>query len=141
MSLKSISPCQLLLSWDASELPKKTIAVYFQLHFSDLVTIVRIYDVTDMNRHQVFEFAVPYDNGYWYVKGLAPNRRYIAELGVQLPDFDFFPFFRSNFLQMTASNPSDRDTESHTLFNLYDENTVKWRKHVSTYSYYGELGN
>lgn len=146
--VKLVSPRKILLTWDASELPKNIIAVFFQLSFADLVSIVRIYDVTDIsftgnNVHPFYEIAVPYQNGYWLVKGLAPNQTYIAELGVRIPGFGFFPFFRSNCLQTTEGDIPDRLDHSNRLLpnQRYEETYPKWLEHISTYSYYGEPGN
>jgi hypothetical protein len=148
LAIKLVAPRKILLSWDVSEVPKKILAAFFQESFGKLVSLARIYDVTDLcftgkNAHHFFEIAVPYQNGYWFVKGLTPNRSYIAELGVQLPGYDFFPFFRSNCLQTTSTDIPNNDEPSHHLLDnqRYEENPPKWLEDVSTYSYYGEPRN
>lgn len=129
--------------WKPSVLPKKLIQYYFRFNFDDLVHVLRIYDITHgvyngKNVRQFYEIAIPYDQGYWFVKGLRPNRKYLAELGVKMGENKFFPIFRSNAVKISPQAAAQYDFGS--LENLQFEQDPfypqKWRDHVSTYSYY-----
>src|ERR1700719_4186847 len=89
MLLKLVSSQKLVLIWNHSDLPKKLIEHYFNRQFEDLVHVIRIYDVSQIifngkNAHHFYEIAIPLAQGYWFVKGLVPNRCYLAEIGVKL---------------------------------------------------------
>ncbi|NRD80760.1 DUF4912 domain-containing protein [Bacillus sp. BRMEA1] len=147
MRLLLVSPQKIRVSWPVSELPFNILAVYFQLKAEELVTILRIYDVTDIcftgnNAHSVYEMAVPYQKGEWYVKGLPQHRRYIAELGIYLNKFDFFPFYRSQCIQIQSNEfLIENETAQDLIANHIEDATPKWQKLVSTYSYYGVPAN
>ncbi|MGJ7912136.1 DUF4912 domain-containing protein [Neobacillus sp. LXY-1] len=144
---KLITPKRMLLFWDTSETAKSIFELYFGMCFDKLVPIVRIYDVTDIqfngkNAHHYYEIVVPYQHGYWFVKGLAANRSYVAELGIYQSVNQFFPLLRSNCIQ-TPSFEDISAVVNHDLIQLqkYEETTPKWTDFVSTYSYYGESKN
>lgn len=141
---KLVSPRKMILFWDVSEFPKKIIHLFFNRPFEDLVTVFRVYDITDIqfngkNAHHFYEVSVPYQNGHWFVKGLVANRSYVVELGVYLSSNHFFPLLRSNSVQ-TPSSTLAAGIENQDLwkFQQYEEHPPKWIDHVSTYSYYGE---
>jgi uncharacterized protein len=145
LQAKLISPSRVILIWEVTETPGSVIQLYYNKRFDDLVQVVRIYDVTDIifngnNAHHFYEIAVPFANGYWFVKGLIANRNYIAEIGVKLNEKDFFPILRSNTIQtppITLSNGSE--IYQHLSQHQQLENRrPKWVDRVSTYSYYGE---
>ncbi|XJZ26228.1 DUF4912 domain-containing protein [Bacillota bacterium Lsc_1132] len=140
LKMKRVSDQKISLRWHAVELPKKVVKHCFQSDFDELVQVIRIYDVTKIrfngsNAHHYHELAVPYSREYWHVKGLLPNRNYIAELGVKLSEDDFFPILRSNLVQLGPE--SDRlevlDREQN------NGNPPAWLDHVSTYSFYQNL--
>lgn len=142
--IKLVTPQKMLLYWDSSQLPKNIINLYFNTPFDDLVSVVRIFDVTDVvfngsNAHHYYELSVPYQHGHWFVKGLITNRSYVAELGVFLPETGFFPVFRSNCIRTPSASITDGDYIFHRdLIQLksHEEGQPKWMDHVSTYSYY-----
>lgn len=146
LNIKLVTPQKILLFWDSSQLPKMIMELYFNRPFVDLVSVVRIFDVTDVifngnNAHHFYEFTVPYDNGHWFVKGLTANRSYVAELGMHLPETGFFPVFRSNCVQTPSTGiPNGKDLYQDLLhLKLHEESQPKWLNHVSTYSYYEEI--
>lgn len=145
LQAKLVSPGRILLYWEVSEVPQKLLNVYFNQQFDDLVQLVRIYDVTDIlfngdNAHHYYEIAIPYRNGYWFIKGLAANRSYIAEIGVKWNNNDFFPLLRSNSVQTPSVSLSNGSGIYYHLaqFQQVENRNPKWIDHVSTYSYYDE---
>lgn len=145
LQAKLTSPNRILLFWDVSEIPKKLIQLYFNQSMDELIQVIRIYDVTDLvftgqNAHHFYEIAVPYNNGYWFIKGLTANRSYVAEIGVKRKDNDFFPIFRSNSVQTPAITSSNGKDMYHHLahFQQIENRSPKWIDHVSTYSYYDD---
>ncbi|ETI67034.1 DUF4912 domain-containing protein [Neobacillus vireti] len=143
LAAKLVTPRKMILFWEVSELPEKIIELFFNCRFENLVPVVRIYDVTDIifngkNARHYYEITVPYQSGHWFIKGLAPNRCYTAELGVHLLDANFFPLFRSNCIQTPASTLLN-GIELHRdiiQYQQYEDHPPKWVDHVSTYSYY-----
>ncbi|MBM7651636.1 DUF4912 domain-containing protein [Neobacillus cucumis] len=140
---KLVTPRKILLFWDTSELPKKIIERFFNQKFEDHVTVIRIYDVTEIlfngkNAHHFNEITVPYQSGHWFIKGLAQNHSYISELGLYVADNQFFPLLRSNCIQTTTPDLQIGDTYQQELLQLnrYEEEAPKWMEQVSTYSYY-----
>ncbi|WP_462412225.1 DUF4912 domain-containing protein [Neobacillus sp. Marseille-QA0830] len=143
VKMKLVSPNEIAIFWDPSDLPQKMIGLFFGIQFEDLVHVVRIYDVTDLvftghNAHHFYELAIPYQNGFWHVKGLAGKRSYVSEIGVYLKEDEYFPFFRSNSLLVPESEKQMNPDSKHGLppvkppFNV----APKWHDYVSTYSYY-----
>lgn len=144
LKAKLVTPRKIILFWEVSELPKKIIEPFYKTKFEELVTVIRIYDVTDVifngkNAHHYFEIAASYQSGHWMVKGLMPNRSFVAELGVYLSKTEFFPVLRSNCLRTPDSqipNASKGNSEVILKVQEYEELPPKWTEHVSTYSYY-----
>jgi uncharacterized protein len=144
LQAKLVSPRKTLLFWEVSEIPEKIISTYFNRRFDELVHVVRVYDVTEINfngknAHHYYEIAVPYKNGYWFIKGLVSNRSYIAELGVKFNNESFFPLLRSNSIQTPTLEISNGSEIYHDLahYQQHEDSPPKWIDHVSTYSYYG----
>jgi len=147
LKAKLVTPRKIILFWDNSELPKKIIQLFFNQKFEQLVTVARVYDVTNIlfngkNAH-FNEITVPYQSGHWFIKGLAENRSYIAELGVYTADNVFFPLYRSESIQTPALDIQDGSTfhQELTQFQRYEEESPKWVEQVSTYSYYVKSNN
>ncbi|OIK16561.1 hypothetical protein BIV60_03555 [Bacillus sp. MUM 116] len=147
LTAKLINPQKIIILWEVSELPQNVIQLFFDQPFDEFVSVVRIYDVTDLrfngiNAHHFYEIAVPYKNSFWYIKGLLSNRHYIAELGVKLGD-RFFPILRSNTVQTPSMETTKRIqlTENLNQLQKIATQTPKWIDHVSTYSYYAETDN
>ncbi|OLS41684.1 DUF4912 domain-containing protein [Bacillus sp. MRMR6] len=145
MQAKLVSPRKVILFWKISEIPEKIIGVYFNSKMDELVHIVRIYDVTDIlftgsNAHHYYEIAVPYNKGYWFVKGLPANRSYVAELGMKVQRSDFFPVYRSNSFQTPANTIANENGLYDDLiqYQQHEDTALKWIDHVSTYTYYDE---
>ncbi|MFJ5715372.1 DUF4912 domain-containing protein [Neobacillus sp. NPDC093127] len=145
LTAKLVTPGKMILFWDVSELPKKMTELFFNCRFEDLVTVIRIYDVTDItfngkNAPHFYEITVPYQSGHWFIKGLSPNRSYTAELGIHLSEANFFPVFRSNCIQTTKSALLSGIEINRDLiqYQQYEDHPPKWLDHVSTYSYYLE---
>lgn len=143
MQIKLVSPKKLILFWDTSDLPKKLIHLYFNGKFAEFTQVIRIYDVTQINfngknAHHFYEIAVPFEQGYWFVKGLFQNRSYLAEIGVKMKETEFFPLLRSNSVQTPKMEVTQQNQIYQDVFQLqrYEERPPKWRDHVSTYSYY-----
>ncbi|MCM3725121.1 DUF4912 domain-containing protein [Neobacillus cucumis] len=148
LKARIITPRKIILFWDISELPKKVIERFFNRKFEELVTVTRIYDVTNIlfngkNAHHFNEITVPYHSGHWFIKGLLENRSYIAELGVHITDNEFFPLYRSNCIQTPLPEIQSGNTFHQELlqFQRYEEESPKWMEHVSTYSYYVKSNN
>jgi hypothetical protein len=148
LDAKLVTPRKLLLFWEVSDIPKKVIELFFNLSFENLIPVVRVYDVTDLvfngkNAHHFFEIAVPYQNGHWFIKGLVANRSYVAELGINISEKEFFPLFRSNSIQTPIMKIPNGNEMNHDLIQLkhHEEQPPKWIDHVSTYSYYMESKN
>jgi len=148
LQARLVSPRKLVLFWEPSQLPEQIITLYYNKKFDDLVHVVRIYDVTNLiftgdNAHHYYEIAIPYSNGYWFVKGLTSNCSYVAELGVKFNPNEYFPILRSNSVQtMTEGQKSESEIYYHLMNDKQLEQSVpKWIDHVSTYSYYGIPAN
>ncbi|MFP7297629.1 DUF4912 domain-containing protein [Neobacillus niacini] len=148
LKVKLVTPRKVILYWETSAIPVKVITEFFDKTFEELVSLVRIYDVTDIlfngeNAHHYYDIAVPYSKGYWFIKGLTANRSYVAELGVKLNENEFFPILRSNSVQTPAMGNSDGSGLYTNLLNILqiDDFSPKWIDHVSTYSYYEESKN
>ena len=149
LKAKLVSPRKIILFWEVSELPKKIIELFFKKRFEELVTVIRVYDVTDItfngkNAHHFYEIPVSYQSGHWIIKGLIPNRNFVAELGIYFSDQKFFPLLRSNCIQTPHSQIAIGYEGNSDLFlkvQEYEEKTPKWTEHVSTYSYYVETTN
>jgi hypothetical protein len=146
LAAKLVTPHKMLLFWEVSEIPQKIIERYFNLSFDSLIPVVRIYDVTDLvfngkNAHHFFEIAVPYHKGHWFIKGLVANRNYVAELGLNINDKEFFPLFRSNYIHTPMMELPKGNEMNYDLIQLkqHEEQLPKWMDYVSTYSYYEEL--
>lgn len=129
--------------WNPSALPKKLINYYYHCDFDELVHVLRIYDVTKIllngkNAHRLYEIAIPYHQGYWYVKALMDNHCYLAELGCKLDENEFFPLFRSNMVQIPAQAGAMHGWSGMNVLPQNPQTACfpKWRDHVSTYSYY-----
>ncbi|MBV7507485.1 DUF4912 domain-containing protein [Bacillus sp. sid0103] len=140
---KLVTPHKILLFWEVSQIPQKIIERYFNLSFNRLIPVVRMYDVTDLvfngkNAHHFFEIVVPYQNGHWFIKGLVANRSYVAELGFNISDREFFPLFRSNSIHTPMMKIPNGNEIHYDLIQLkqHEEHPPKWIDHVSTYSYY-----
>jgi uncharacterized protein len=148
LQVKLVSPRKVIVFWEASEIPEKVISLFYKQQFENLVHMVRIYDVTDVNfsgknAHHYYDITVPYNQGYWFIKGLTANRSYITQLGVKLNDKEFFPILRSNLVQIPSmGNVDGGDIQNHLVHSQQiDGYTPKWIDHVSTYSYYEESKN
>ena len=148
LKAKLVTPRKIILFWDISELPKKIIERFFNRKFEELVTVTRVYDVTNLlfngkNANHFNEITIPYQSGHWFIKGLAENRSYVAELGVYISDKLFFPIYRSNCIQTPTLDLQDGYTFQQELiqFRRYEEESPKWIEQVSTYSYYVKSNN
>lgn len=144
LSVRLVSSQKIILFWEVSALADTVIESYFDICLSELVSVMRIYDVTDIifdgkNAHHFYEITVPYKHGHWFVKGLTANRSYIAELGVLLPTTGYFPLLRSNCIQ-TPKLEWSSNLLSHDQLEIlrYEAKPPRWNDYVSTYSYYGE---
>ena len=143
LTIRLVTSKKIILFWDVSVITDKVIQSYFQVSLRDLVSVIRIYDVTDLifdgeNAHHYYEINVPYQNGHWFVKGLAASRSYVGELGVFLPAAGYFPLFRSNCVHTPKIEWSPNLLNHDQLEILrYEASPPKWTDHVSTYSYYG----
>jgi uncharacterized protein len=148
LQVKLVTPRKVIVYWEASSIPNKVFSLFYNKPFEEMVHIVRIYDVTDIiftgnYAHHYYDITVPYNKGYWFIKGLTANRSYVAELGVRLNDKEFFPVLRSNSVQtpsMGNLNGSEIYKNLVTAQHI-DDISPKWIDHVSTYSYYGESEN
>jgi hypothetical protein len=148
MEAKLIPPRKAIFFWDSSDLPKQLFQYYFNIRFDNLVQVIRIYDVTQIqfngrNAHHYYDISIPYQQGYWIVKGLFSNRCYLAEIGVRLSNRDFFPLLRSNSIRVPKLENVLQNELYQDLSQLYkeEEQLPKWREFVSTYSYYLENGS
>jgi uncharacterized protein len=148
LQVKLVTPRKVIVYWEASKIPVKVITSFYDRPFEELVHIVRIYDVTDIiftgnNAHHYYDITVPYNKGYWFIKGLTANRSYVAELGVKLNENEFFPVLRSNSVQTPTIGNLNGSEIFTNLVNIQqiDNISPKWIDHVSTYSYYGESKN
>jgi uncharacterized protein len=148
LQVKLVTPRKVIVFWEVSSIPNKVLGLFYNKTFEEMVHIVRLYDVTDIiftgnNAHHYYDITVPYNKGYWFIKGLTANRSYVAELGVKLNDKEFFPVLRSNSVQTPAiGNLNGTEIYKNLVTAQHiDEFSPKWIDHVSTYSYYGETKN
>ncbi|PAE43986.1 DUF4912 domain-containing protein [Bacillus sp. 7884-1] len=148
LQVKLVTPRKVIVYWEASKVPAKVITSFYDRPFEELVHIVRIYDVTDIiftgnNAHHYYDITVPYNQGYWFIKGLTANRSYVAEIGVKLNENEFLPVLRSNSVQTpTMGNLNGSEIYTNLVnFQQIDNFSPKWIDYVSTYSYYGESKN
>lgn len=148
MHAKLIPPRKAMFIWDSSDLPKQLFQHYFNISFDKLVPVIRIYDVTQIqfngkNAHHFYDISIPYEEGYWAVKGLFSNRSYLAEIGVKISNADFFPLLRSNSIRIPKLENVLQNELYQDISQLYkeDEQLPKWKEFVSTYSYYLENGS
>lgn len=148
MMAKLVSLRKLALFWEASNLPKKLIKLYFNKNVDELIHVIRVYDVSQINfngknAHHYYEIAIPYHQGFWFVKGLLSNRSYIAEIGVIWGSNTFFPLIRSNIVHTPKHEMTVDHVINPDMCKLHhDENKPpEWTEHVSTYSYYMEAEN
>jgi uncharacterized protein len=148
LQVKLVTPRKVIVFWEASRIPNKVLGLFYNKTFEEMVHIVRLYDVTDIiftgnNAHHYYDITVPYNKGFWFIKGLTANRSYVAELGVKLNDKEFFPVLRSNSVQTPAmGNLNGTEIYKNLVTAQHiDEFSPKWIDHVSTYSYYGESKN
>lgn len=144
LGIRLVTHQRIIIFWNISAIPHKVIQSYFNVSLTELVSTVRIYDVTDIifdgtNAHHYYEVTVPYRNGHWFVKGLAANRSYVAELGVLVPATGYFPLIRSNCVQTPKLEFSGNPLNHDQLELLrYEAKPPQWKDRVSTYSYYAE---
>ncbi|WP_235714600.1 DUF4912 domain-containing protein [Neobacillus dielmonensis] len=143
VKIKPISPRKIGVFWDTSDLPQKIIQLYFGLQFDELVSVIRIYDVTDIvfsgkNAHSFYELSIPYQKGYWFVKGLNGGRNYLAEIGVYLNETEFFPFYRSECIHVSVDECPFADHTTDEWRNVKQAQHIapNWHDYVSTYSFY-----
>jgi len=143
LKVRLVAPRKIILFWEVSEIPKNIIELFFNQNFEELISIARIYDVTEIlfngeNAHHFNEIAVSYNSGHWFIKGLAENRSYIAEIGVYIAGSEFFPLYRSNCVQTHASDLSNGTAYQKDIIQVqrYEDQPPKWMEQVSTYSYY-----
>ncbi|WP_040208006.1 DUF4912 domain-containing protein [Neobacillus jeddahensis] len=148
LKAKLVTPRKMILFWDVSVIPQKIIELFYGRPFKELVTIVRLYDVTGIlfngvNAHHFNEITVPYNNGHWFIKGLEKHHSYIAELGIYLSDSEFFPIYRSNCVQTSGLELLLESVYQQDVVQIqrYEEEAPKWVEHVSTYSYYLKSDN
>ncbi len=140
MIAKLVTPRKMLLFWEVSNIPQTIMERYFHLNFYRLKPVVRIYDVTDLdftgkNAHHFFEIKIPYQNGHWFIKGLFANRDYVAELGINVSDKEFFPLFRSNIIQTPMMEIPNRTDINYDLIQIkqYEEHPQKRMDYSSMY--------
>ncbi|SFA96154.1 MULTISPECIES: DUF4912 domain-containing protein [unclassified Bacillus (in: firmicutes)] len=128
---------KLRIVWCISEAEKELVTSYFNEDYNDLVHLIRIFDVTGIsfsghNGHKLYELAVPNTHKAWTVKGLQPERDYMAEFGVLLTGNKYFPILRSNQAFALSESGKVYDREETISVN----NLPNWHDHVSTYTYY-----
>ena len=75
--------------------------------FDSGVTTVRVYDVTNVifdgsNSNRSFDVRISEGSSSWYLHAGDPNRRWVVEIGVLLPDGRFVPYARSNTIKTPA---------------------------------------
>ena len=88
LSIKLVSQRKVIVYWEASRFLKQSSPYFIINQLKELVHIVRLYDVTDIiftgnNAHHYYDITIPYNKGYWFIKGLTASRSYVAELGVK----------------------------------------------------------
>ncbi len=73
------------------------------------VTLLRVYDVTNVifdgrngNRH--LDVRISEGASSWYLHAGDPNRRWVAEIGLLIPDGKFTPYTRSNTIKTPADS-------------------------------------
>jgi hypothetical protein len=69
---------------------------------------------------------------------LVGKRNYVAELGINVANKEFFPLFRSNIVHIQMMEIPEGSKYNYELIQLkhHEEQLPKWMDHVSTYSYY-----
>ncbi len=120
--------------WDIDEGKYKEVSHLLQMHSGRMKTILRTYDVTDIdfngnNSHRIFDTDVNLDAKGWYLNLGASNRDYCVDLGLLDDRGSFHLIARSNIMR------TPRDTASDTI----DENWMV-RDFDEIYSLSGGLG-
>ena len=75
--------------------------------FNSGTVMLRVYDVTNVifdgrNANRYFDVRISEGASSWYLHAGDPNRRWLAEIGVLLPDGRFVPYTRSNTIKTPA---------------------------------------
>jgi uncharacterized protein len=137
---KMVASNKMASFWNIAEWQKELVTSYFNMDVSQRPIVLRIYDVTDIifngsNAHDFFEFYIPGNKTYWFIKGIHSNRNYLTEIGYRLNDQRFFPILRSNTIIGQPSKGSFSTIEKEAL----DRVVLNWTEKVSTYSYYENI--
>jgi uncharacterized protein len=141
--LKLISPRKIFLFWEIHDVERHLTETYFALPFAEMTQVIRVYDVTGIifngnNQHGVYEIVIPKNQSFWFIKGLVPNRSYLAEINVRISEEHFFPIKRSNTIHIPRIEISETTRLYNDLlqFKKSNKHAPNWVEHVSTYSYY-----
>ena len=75
--------------------------------FDSAVPILRVCDVTNVifdggNANRSFDVRISEGSSSWYLHAGDPNRRWVVEIGMLLPDGRFVPYTRSNTIKTPA---------------------------------------
>lgn len=143
LNTRLVSENRLVSFWEIAPWQKKLVASYFNCEINQSVIVFRIYDVTDIhfngiNAHTFYEFQLPDEKNYWFIKGIKPGRSYLTEIGYRLNNHSFFPILRSNSVHGLQTIQSS----VHVLNNYSNKdqnNKPIWIDKVSTYSYYENI--
>jgi hypothetical protein len=103
--------------WDIDEAKYKEVQYLMQAHGGRIKTILRVYDVTDVefngfNSHRTFDVDVNLEAKAWYIHTSVPDRDYLVDIGLLDDHGKFYLIARSNRMR----------TPRDTMSNVIDEN-------------------
>ena len=70
-------------------------------------TVLRVYDITEASNSVFFDIEINYLNSNWYIDVGAPDREWVAEIGIKTRDGRFFMLVRSNVVRTPPFGLSD----------------------------------
>jgi hypothetical protein len=123
-------PVWIYIYWEISQNMKDSLAGKFGADFNPSSTVLRIYDVTDIqfdgsNAHRYFDVAVNGSALSWYVNVGEFNRSWCADVGYILKNGTFVAVARSNSAIMPRHGVSNVTDEHWALLQIEFERLLK----------------
>ncbi len=120
--------------WDIDETKYKEVQYLIQTHSGRIKTILRVYDVTDVefngfNAHRAFDVDVNLEAKAWYIHTGVPDRDYLVDIGLLDDQGKFYLIARSNIMR----------TPRDSMSSVIDENWMV-SDFDELYSFSGGLG-
>ena len=98
--------------WDIDDAKYKEVQYLIQTHSGRIKTILRVYDVTDVefngfNSHRTFDVDVSLEAKAWYIHTGVPDRDYLVDIGLLDDQGKFYLIARSNIMRTPRDTMSD----------------------------------